>query len=379
MVLARRTPRGGAGVSPAPDRTQTGLIPGPGGWTLSCLAPNETLGGDPRERAELLERLAAARAAAGLDRAHPGVRFSLLSWVLGAWPLGGKPLAAFYTGASLLAARYEDLGLPHLLPIDRVWVGMRSDRTGDFGGFHRPGQGYRYVQMGAVVTRYGDLTDPDTASSPLVALDLLRGYAHDCLHYGSYRQFRLRNGEVHRDRYGINCRDRHGTTYSAPDPDGAVSTRNIGVIMEGATDREATAITREAARQAGISEPADTMGRHAFRDVTGRLTPGDLDRLTDPGGLPSVPSDVAGAFLTSMGSYGRTVKALYEAFLSEIGGEDAEELHDLIVAAMISGSLTALSPWLDQRHGPGAFVRLFRSAAYQGKEPGAPEDDEPTR
>lgn len=299
------------------------------------------------------------------------MRFTLLSWVLGSWPLGSRPLDVFYAGASLMTARYEQLGLCRVLPIDRVWVGMRSSRPGDFGGFHRLDQGYRHEQMTAVVTRYGDLADPDGASSPLAALDLLRGYAHDCLHYGSYRLYRLRDGKVVRARYGINARDERGNTYSAPDPEGSATTRNLGTIMEGASDREATAIAREAARQAGVGEPAGTMGRYAWRDVTGRLTSDDLDQLDDAGALTGVPSEAAVAFLSAMGRFNRNVNARYEAFLAEVGGDDSEELHTRIVTAMISGSLAGLTSWLDKRHGRGAFADLFRSPAYQGSEPGA--------
>ena len=41
--------------------------------------------------------------------------------------------------------------------------------------------------------------------------------------------------------------------------------------------------------------------------------------------------------------------------------------------SMISGSLAQLSDWLNQRHGPAAFVTIFKSPAYcgryQGEEP----------
>ena len=120
-----------------------------------------------------------------------------------------------------------------LLPIDRVWVGIRSTRPDAFGGFHHPDQGYRHLQLASLITRYGRLSEPSVASPELVALDLLRSYAHDCLHFGSFREYRLQQGRVIRSRYGINWRDEAGRTYCAPDQPGSPSTRNLGIVMEG--------------------------------------------------------------------------------------------------------------------------------------------------
>ncbi|WP_433255114.1 hypothetical protein ACQPYK_14095 [Streptosporangium sp. CA-135522] len=306
----------------------------------------------------LVERLAAQRATAGLDRAHPSLVFSLLPWVLADLGENSEAQEIFYTGASLLAARYEELGLHRLLPTDRVWVGVRSPRAGAFGGFHHPDQGYRHLQMGAVITRYGPLDNPASASPELVALDLLRAYAHDCLHYGSYREYRLWRGELVRTRYGINSRGVDGRTYSAPDPAGSISTRNLGVVMEGATDREAAAITRQAAQRVGAAEP-EGVDRFAFRDVTGSLTADDLAALPLRQADANRPG-TAEDFLSSMDSYARGVNSRYRIFLSEVGGDEADALHTVIVQATISGCVASLSAWLDDRHGPEAFIRLFR-------------------
>lgn len=287
--------------------------------------------------------------------------FVLLPWALdalpGAWEI-------FHAGFSVMAARYEELGLHHLLPIDRVWVGVRSSRAA-FGGFHHPDQGYRHLQMGAVVTRYGDLSAP--ADPGLAALDLLRAYAHDCLHYGSYREYRLHGGKLVRTGYGFNRRDVAGRSYSAPDPHGATTTRNLGIIMEGATDREASSMARQAAHLVGMTEP-DGTDRYAYRDVVGRLTEDDLAHLPAEREDDAQRSTAEG-FLGAMGSYARGVNGRYAAFLSEIGGTESGELHDHIAKAMISGSVASLSAWLDARLGPGAFAALFRSTSYGGPDP----------
>lgn len=267
----------------------------------------------------------------------------------------------FRQGADLLADRYRELGLNQLLPIDRVWVGVRSTQPDAFGGFHYPNQGYRHVQLASVITRYGLLSDPRLASPELVALDLLRSYSHDCLHWGSFREYRLRGGQVVRSRYGINWRDSHGRTYSAPDADGTSSTRNLGTVMEGATDREARTIAATVADRLGLTQQIAPPDRPAFRDTTGRLEPADLEHAA-PG--------IATPFHQAMTGYERGVGTRYQHFLAEMGGADTETLHRLIVAAMISGDPSALTARLDRHHGRGAFRRLFRSPAYTGPDPG---------
>ncbi|MFJ2781842.1 hypothetical protein [Kitasatospora sp. NPDC087315] len=192
MVLTGQSSRGSAGVAPTVDRTSAVLTLGRS-LTPSCLGPNEHLAGDLAEQSELAYLLAARRATTALDQAHPHVTFSLLHWVLDTW-VDDAAREVFRQGAYLLADRYRELGLSQLLPIDRVWVGVRSIRSDAFGGFHHPNQGYRHLQLASVITRYGRLSDPRLASPELVALDLLRSYAHDCLHFGSFREYRLTRG-----------------------------------------------------------------------------------------------------------------------------------------------------------------------------------------
>jgi hypothetical protein len=80
----------------------------------------------------------------------------------------------------------------------------------------------------------------------------VRSCAHDCLHYGTFRRYRLSDrGEIARVQYGINFRQPDGRTYSAPDIPGDGPTRKLGIVMEGATD--ATAIARQTAQSCGIT------------------------------------------------------------------------------------------------------------------------------
>jgi hypothetical protein len=294
------------------------------------------------------------------------VTFLPLPCVLRRWEAAGLDSGPLRYGLAVLRPRYAELGLSRLLPLERVLVGVRSSEPGAWGGFHHPNQGYRHLQMRALITTYGLMDTGLPACPELAALDLLRAYAHDCLHYGSYRSYRLRGDEVVRTQYGLNFRRHDGRTYSAPDLAGSPTTRNIGVVMEGACDREARSITREAARQYGIGQP-DGIGRYAFRDVTGLLDRADVEALARPDVRDAVaPSPAAAAVLGSMGRYQAGINARYAMFLDEIGREETEDLQTIVLTAMISGRLTPLCDWLRERRGPRAFEGLFLSPAYFG-------------
>ncbi len=246
-------------------------------------------------------------------------------------------------------------------------LGVQSSEAGAFGGFHHPNQGYRHLQMYAVITTLGPMAIGQLECPDLAALDLLRAYAHDCLHYGSYRSYKLRGDEVIRTQYGLNFRRHDGRTYSAPDLAGSPTTRNLGIVMEGACDREARTIARAAAQQCGVIEPGDAVHRYVFRDITGRLTVEDTHDLARAEvRAAAAPSAAAEAFLKSLGGFERAIDARYERFLAEVGRDEAEDLHATVLTSMITGVLTPLCEWLRQRRGPRAFEALFLSPAYFG-------------
>jgi hypothetical protein len=212
------------------------------------------------------------------------------------------------------------------------------------------------LQMDATVTVYGDLTRQTPAVPQAIALDLIRSYAHDCLHYGACRRYRLGpSGEVCRTQYGINFRSVDGHTYSAPDTPGTGATRNLGILMEGATDAEATSIACEAAKLYGITDmgsPAE-LAPYAYPDLTGTLT-----RQAADAALGTMHP-----YLRSLGIFNRTVTARYETLLHELANEP-DDLHAIFVVAIISGDLTALNRRLDSRHGLGTFARRFKATSW---------------
>lgn len=330
---------------------------------MTVLTPNETLRGAAETKRKIFQRLVALRAAPRLHDGHPDVTFSRMPDVLRS-PLIDPDV--LQTGWDIIGRRYAALGLHRFLPPERVWVGMHSFAPDPvFGGFHRPGQGYRHLQAAAVITVYGDLSGNTSRTPELTALDLLRSYAHDCLHYGSYRRYSLpeAGGGVDRVRYGINFRRSDGRTYSARDGAGVTTTRNRGVVMEGATDREARSIAREAAVQASVRQPHSGVNYFAFRDETGLLDAEDLSALQGPR-CANETDPAAASYLQNLMAYARGVGVRYEAFLRDVGQEEGDELHSLILTSMISGRLAPLSLWLAARHGSGAFAALFKAENY---------------
>ncbi len=326
------------------------------------LTPNEHLTGSTRQKREIYDRLARFRAdprhTLRLAERYPRLAFGTMDALVGT--LSGRDLEVFEAGVEKARDRLAGLGQTMLLPLERVFIAV-SATTPAYGGFHHrllpyrapddiQAPGYRYVQAAAVISRYGDLhTTAPTACTPgIIGLDLLHAYIHDTFHYLTYRSFRLGTNGIHRNQHGINFRRESGQTYSARDPQDSASTRNLGIIMEGAFDREAAAIARDATLAAGLAAPVDGTDAAAFLDAIGAREP-------IAGDMP---------YLASMSAYAGLVTKPYAAFLNDIGGPETAELHHLTIRATLDGNLGLLQAWLDQRYGPGEFAALFRSGAY---------------
>ncbi|MFD8964086.1 hypothetical protein ACFV0C_03655 [Streptomyces sp. NPDC059568] len=304
--------------------------------------------------------LAAMRAdASSLTRKHPAHVFRPLSEMLSRWAADGIDTTSFHAGVENAKRRYAGYGLAKMLPLNRVLVGCESSRAGAFGGFHHPDQGYRHLQMVAVITMYGPMERRNPERPALALLDLLRAYAHDCLHYGSRRRYVEVAGVPVRTQYGINYRRTSGQSYSAADQRGSHHTRNLGIVMEGACDKEARSITRQTAERFGVTAPSDVLGGLAFRDVTGTLTEEDAGRVE------IVPeSEEKTRYAAALSGYEKGVNRRYSRFLEEFALGEESECHTRLLAAIISGDVTALGTWLDERHGPGTFTGLFRTPGY---------------
>ncbi|AXG78097.1 hypothetical protein [Streptomyces paludis] len=294
-----------------------------------------------------------------LTGTHPAHVFHPLSEILSLWAADGIDTTPFRAGVENAQRRYTGYGLSRMLPLDRVLVGCESSRAGAFGGFHHPNQGYRHLQMVAVITMHGPMERRNPERPSLALLDLLRAYAHDCLHYGSRRRYAEVAGLPVRTQYGINYRRVTGQSYSVADERGSRHTRNLGIVMEGACDKEARSITRKTAERFGFTEPTDVLGALAFRDVTGTLTKEDSRRAVD---VPESAEQTQ--YAAALRHYEMGVNRRYLHFLEEFAPGEENECHTRLLAAVISGDTTTLGAWLDDRHGPGTFAGLFRTPGY---------------
>jgi hypothetical protein len=321
---------------------------------MTKLAPNETVVGD--DAAAMIASLR-ADASVLLD-AHPDHTFRSAEERMISWQTRGVDVTVFSEGLREAKERFAGLGLSQMLPLGRVLVGAESRRSGAVGGFHHSDQGYRHLQMVSVITMHGSMELDAPQRSDLALLDLLRAYAHDCLHYGSRRRYVNVGGELVRTQYGINFRRVSGRSYSAVDPDESISTRNLGVVMEGACDREARRITHLIAQRSGIAEPDDAFGRLSFRDATGTLSPEDINVVTET--LSGEYRD----YVRAMGWYDTNVNRRYARFLEEFAPGEEAELHQRILHGVISGETRDIDRWLNARHGPGAFAGTFMSETY---------------
>lgn len=243
---------------------------------MKYILPAEHFSGTAAEQLRLRHLLLAART--NPVPAHlPFITLVPLPKLLDSGLIDARLLA---DGLELTHARYSHLGALALLPLDRINAGYQSAApTGtahSHGGFHHPGQGYRHLQMDAAITLAGDLSRPQPSAPAEITLDLIRTYAHDCLHYATYRKYQLtQSGDIARTQYGTNPRRLDGRTYSAPDSSQALTTRNLGILMEAATDVEATSIARSVASRHGlmVTRPETGMASFAFADTTGVVTP----------------------------------------------------------------------------------------------------------
>ncbi|WP_275465844.1 hypothetical protein [Streptomyces noursei] len=247
--------------------------------------------------------------ASSLTGKHPAHLFRPLSEILSRWAADGIDTTPFHAGVENAKRRYAAYGLAKMLPLDRVLIGCESSRAGAFGGFHHPDQGYRHLQMVAVITMYGPMERRTPERPALALLDLLRAYAHDCLHYGSRRRYVEVAGAPVRTQYGVNFRRASGQSYSAADQRGSQHTRNLGIVMEGACDREARSITRQTAECFGVTAPSGALDELAFRDVTGTLTEEDAGRVVNVSG-----SEEQNQYAAALSGYERGVNRRYRHF-----------------------------------------------------------------
>lgn len=232
---------------------------------------------------------------------------------------------------------------------------------------------YWYLQQIALTSLSGTLASY-AIDSTLRVLELLRAYVHDTVHHATYRLFcpiPVGNSDgfgFYRLQYGLNFRRWDSQSYSARDSVRSPTTRNLGNIMEAATDHFAQVFVREFAEHIGYRPtPGSIIDDYLYRDCTGQLTPQDMLQLR------SIERDLAEidllpmvkTYLKRMRLFTQYVTLRYRTFLRECGAAQCDGLHNLLLQAMISGKLHTLQHFLNRLRGETrSFVTLFKVSEY---------------
>ena len=206
-----------------------------------------------------------------------------------------------------------------------------------------------------------------------MTLELIRAYTHDTLHYNSYRLFLPLSGNrspeqsFYRFQYGINFRKWNGESYSARDPIRSVTTRNLGTLMEAATDRFAQEFVLSLAEKIDYKASANPMEDYIYRDCIGQLASTDVLRLRqiEQGAAFIDTPPVFQAYLKHLRIFLQYVTMRYRNFLAELDPKEQYGLHELILEGMLSGRLRRLCECLDRICGEKlSFSRLFKTPHY---------------
>lgn len=279
-----------------------------------------------------------------------------------------------HKGIELIKWYAEAAGFNTHLPEDRYFVGYQQpeNSTGYYGGFYHFGQGYRHVQAVGVVTVLGALS-VEILPKWLSTLDLLRSYAHDSIHHATFRNYSLLTDNTlskegfpfFRYQYGINLRRNGRVPYSNRDDATSKTTRNLGTIMDGATDTVATVLVRQLYTEIGKPSMSSEIGEWLLKLTLGEHRPSFLRRLRQhEKGQFDMPKPAQIAYLYDARRFVQYVNAKYDSFLSEFGSE-RDLLHNLILSAMATGNLDLFkNRFADLVGVKDAFELWFRNSEF---------------
>ena len=281
-------------------------------------------------------------------------------------------------GITLLETALAQYGPYQSLPAERVWIGVHDAEHGrHFGGFHHHDQGYRYLQHIALTSLVGSLGG-HPLDRTLTTLELFRAYAHDTLHAQSYRLYLPcttsmtyldEHGPLsfYRFQYGINFRREDGRSYSAKDPVRSTTTRNLGTIMEAASDRFAHGLVRQLACYAGYTPSHSLMTQLIYRDCAGLLDATDMNvlRTWERHGQGEEIQPACVSYFKSMRLFWQYVIERYTHFLQEMAPGQEEVIQEHLMKGMLTGKFRSLCQYLDRvRSTSKSFVDLFKREPY---------------
>lgn len=229
-----------------------------------------------------------------------------------------------------------------LVPEERYYV--TPPETGTLGGFFgKPLGGYYYMDD------VGFTTYLDSAQVPnktLRTMELARNYLHDCLHYSTFKEYRLdsESGMVWRHQYGINFRDADGNSYSLPNlNEQSPRAVNLNACMDAVIENSVGAFLK--------AHFTDKIRCDDLTDREKAIAQEIMDCRYD---LPFPEAD----------SFYRSIMHPVHGFMQHWGAGD---LSEVILRAMVDGDLAALRASFAAKTGRSdGWEHLFRAgSAYR--------------
>lgn len=239
-----------------------------------------------------------------------------------------------------------------LIPDTRYFIGNVDGN--DLGGFHsRHAVGYHNVfKAGFAIP----LSESEFKNRVLRTVELARNYLHDSVHHSTFCSFRrlvrrpLRPSdakktmpEVYREQYGVNFRNAAGVSYSSAKLTHKVPAAiNLNLLMDGV----------------GIEVIASAMNRLQLPKLVSPKSPMEKSVLNEV--LLQIPEDKPADWGQEF--YFEVVRPT-RRFLSHWGGEP---FRALVLQAMLSGELSELKGYFDERFGEiNAWEKIFRQPSFE--------------
>lgn len=276
-------------------------------------------------------------------------------------------IESFYRYQEKLNYNYD------FLPLDRVFVGLYTtlenipQEFNEFGGYYSLYQTYYHLEQISLTSLLGCYIQADY-NKMLVTLELLRSYFHDSIHFNTFRSYKLkinydnenvRLEDVHRLQYGFNFRREDGVTFSNRDREGARSTRNLGIIMEGVTDD----FSKIAIGRIIEDKKLHFSNLSYFENVI-------LNEITTTSFKEIYPSNNAFTkqetfYLAKINEAYKNIWSGYYEFLNEFVNSTKQEFRDFIFTCMIKGDQIAFKDYFDRKlNDINGFEKIFKSPHY---------------
>lgn len=277
-------------------------------------------------------------------------------------------------GINVIEDRVGTYGDFHLPDFDRVLIGVDADNQAFYGGFHQMSltgvpPGYRYIQDINVLSAAGK--NSNQISPSMRSFEFIRAFAHDAIHYNSYRSFRpLEEGtdsnfglSFYRFQYGLNFRRSNRISYSRPEDQTQDDARNLGTIMEGVGDRFGQEVAAQVADDLDI-KPTTTEESIIFMEATGQLNDVHIAELENKILQIAMPEEKQRYFKNMINFY-QSITHCYKTTLSRFDPHDLF-FQEEAIRGILTGKFRRLVEGMgrDSSNNQLNFIEFFKSPSW---------------